>query len=68
LDNLSLVTEMTKHIRVRASQNTASTNELGQFAPLFVWLLRVSTFPLLCFALIQFDFKMSSLTTHIQIL
>ncbi len=47
LDNLSLVTEMTKHIRVRASQNAASTNELGQFAPLFVWLLRVSTFALI---------------------
>lgn len=55
LDNLSLVTEMTKHIRVRASQNTASTNELGQFAPLFVWLLRVSTFALLCFDSIWFQ-------------
>lgn len=41
LDNLSLVTEMTKHIRVRASSSATSANELGQFSPLFVWLLRV---------------------------
>lgn len=41
LDNLSLVTEMTKHIRVRASQSTSSEAELGRFSPLFVWLLRV---------------------------
>ncbi|KAG0631284.1 hypothetical protein M758_1G241000 [Ceratodon purpureus] len=40
LDNLSLVTEMTKHIRVRASQSTSSEAELGRFSPLFVWLLR----------------------------
>lgn len=41
LDNLSLVTEMTKHIRVRASQTKTSEDELGRFSPLFVWLLRV---------------------------
>eukprot|EP00249_Psilotum_nudum_P023424 c28867_g1_i1 orf=314-3514(+) len=40
LDRLSLVTEMTKHIRVRASQNRASFAELGQFSPVFLWLLR----------------------------
>lgn len=40
LDNLSLVTEMTKHIRVRASQTKTSEDELGRFSPLFVWLLR----------------------------
>jgi hypothetical protein len=44
LDNLSLVTKMTKHIRVRASQGATSADELGQFAPLFVWLLRVQYF------------------------
>lgn len=42
LDRLSLVTEMTKHIRVRASQGQTSAAELGQFSPLFLWLLRVS--------------------------
>lgn len=40
LDRLSLVTEMTKHIRVRASQNTSSAAELGQYSPIFLWLLR----------------------------
>ncbi|MCO5582076.1 hypothetical protein L7F22_035967 [Adiantum nelumboides] len=40
LDRLSLVTEMTKHIRVRASQNRASAAELGQYSPIFMWLLR----------------------------
>ncbi|KAF3656719.1 putative glutaredoxin-C9-like [Capsicum annuum] len=40
LDRLSLVTEMTKHIRVRASGGRASASELGQFSPIFVWLLR----------------------------
>lgn len=38
LDRLSLVTEMTKHIRVRASGSDAS--ELGEFTPSFMWLLR----------------------------
>lgn len=42
LDRLSLVTEMTKHIRVRASGGRTSASELGQFSPIFVWLLRVS--------------------------
>lgn len=41
LDRLSLVTEMTKHIRVRASGGKTTASELGQFAPIFVWLLRV---------------------------
>ncbi|XP_073028025.1 uncharacterized protein [Primulina eburnea] len=40
LDSLSLVTEMTKHIRVRASGGRTTTSELGQFSPTFVWLLR----------------------------
>ncbi|WOK97262.1 guanylate-binding protein 2-like [Canna indica] len=38
LDRLSLVTEMTRHIRVRSTGTTKS--ELGQFSPVFVWLLR----------------------------
>jgi len=43
LDRLSLVTEMTKHIRVRSDEgNGAKTSaaELGRFSPSFVWLLR----------------------------
>lgn len=40
LDRLSLVTEMTKHIRVRASGRRSTASELGQFSPIFVWLLR----------------------------
>lgn len=40
LDRLSLVTEMTKHIRVRASEHRPSNAELGQFSPVFCWLLR----------------------------
>ncbi|XP_073119301.1 uncharacterized protein [Henckelia pumila] len=40
LDRLSLVTEMTKHIRVRASGGRTTASELGQFSPTFVWLLR----------------------------
>nr|GMD09075.1 guanylate-binding protein 1-like [Ipomoea batatas] len=40
LDRLSLVTEMTKHIRVRASGGRNTASELGQFSPIFVWLLR----------------------------
>ncbi|XP_006654786.2 guanylate-binding protein 3 [Oryza brachyantha] len=40
LDRLSLVTEMTKHIRVRASGGRSTASELGHFAPVFVWLLR----------------------------
>ncbi|KAL9993965.1 putative guanylate-binding protein [Helianthus debilis subsp. tardiflorus] len=40
LDRLSLVTEMTKHIRVRASGGKTTASELGQFSPIFVWLLR----------------------------
>lgn len=41
LDRLSLVTEMTKHIRVRATDRMSMVSELGQFSPMFVWLLRV---------------------------
>ena len=44
LDNLSLVTEMTKHIRVRTTQGATTADELGRFSPLFVWLLRVRIF------------------------
>ncbi|VAH22825.1 unnamed protein product [Triticum turgidum subsp. durum] len=40
IDRLSLVTEMTKHIRVRASGGRSSASELGHFSPVFVWLLR----------------------------
>ncbi|KAB2078189.1 hypothetical protein ES319_A06G145500v1 [Gossypium barbadense] len=40
LDRLSLVTQMTKHIRVKAGGRTTSASELGQFSPIFVWLLR----------------------------
>ncbi|KAF9615547.1 hypothetical protein IFM89_024395 [Coptis chinensis] len=40
IDRLSLVTEMTKHIRVRASGGRSTASELGQFSPIFVWLLR----------------------------
>lgn len=40
LDRLSLVTQMTKHIRVRASGGRTTPSELGQFSPIFVWLLR----------------------------
>ncbi|XP_015875127.3 uncharacterized protein LOC107411955 isoform X1 [Ziziphus jujuba] len=39
LDRLSLVTQMTRHIRVRAG-GRSSASELGQFSPIFVWLLR----------------------------
>ena len=41
LDRLSLVTQMTKHIRVKAGGRTTTASELGQFSPIFVWLLRV---------------------------
>jgi hypothetical protein len=42
LDRLSLVTEMTKHIRVRSagSGGAADPSELARFSPSFVWLLR----------------------------
>ncbi|KAL5575349.1 hypothetical protein UlMin_017048 [Ulmus minor] len=40
LDRLSLVTQVTKHIRVRAAGGRDSASELGQFSPIFVWLLR----------------------------
>ena len=41
LDRLSLVTEIAKHIRVKASENQPSNAELGQYSPFFLWLLRV---------------------------
>lgn len=41
LDRLSLVTQMTKHIRIRAAGERSTASELGQFSPVFVWLLRV---------------------------
>lgn len=44
LDRLSLVTEMTKHIRIRATGGRSTTSDLGQFSPVFVWLLRVIVF------------------------
>ncbi|GAB4817604.1 hypothetical protein N2152v2_004650 [Parachlorella kessleri] len=42
LDRLSLVTEMTKHIRVRASGGSSDSDasELASFTPSFLWLLR----------------------------
>ncbi|GMI72858.1 GUANYLATE-BINDING PROTEIN-LIKE 3 [Hibiscus trionum] len=40
LDRLSLVTQMTKHIRVKAGGRTTSASELAQFSPIFIWLLR----------------------------
>lgn len=40
LDRLSLVTQMTKHIRIRAAGGRTTSAELGQFSPIFVWLLR----------------------------
>ncbi|KAE7995766.1 hypothetical protein FH972_000535 [Carpinus fangiana] len=40
IDRLSLVTQMTKHIRIRASGGRTTASELGQFSPIFVWLLR----------------------------
>ena len=42
LDRLSLVTEMTKLIRVRANGGRSTASELGQFSPIFIWLLRVT--------------------------
>lgn len=39
LDRLSLVTEMTHHIRVKAAGD-ADPAELGPFSPAFLWLLR----------------------------
>lgn len=38
LDRLSLVTEMTKHIRVKAGKG--DDDALGEFTPSFLWLLR----------------------------
>lgn len=58
LDRLSLVTEMTKHIRVRASGGKTTASELGQFSPIFVWLLRVHS---CCFSFID-------LFTQIQVI
>uniref|UniRef100_A0A3Q7GJA1 Guanylate-binding protein N-terminal domain-containing protein n=1 Tax=Solanum lycopersicum TaxID=4081 RepID=A0A3Q7GJA1_SOLLC len=35
---LDCLTEMTRHIRVRASGGKASASKLGQFSPGFIWL------------------------------
>lgn len=51
LDRLSLVTQMTKHIRVRASGGRTTASEIGQFSPIFVWLLRVCCYELYYFHL-----------------
>ena len=41
LDRLSLVTEMTKHVRVRAGSSAGEGEaELSDFTPAFLWLLR----------------------------
>eukprot|EP00658_Telonema_sp_P-2_P081809 TRINITY_DN8486_c0_g2_i4.p1 TRINITY_DN8486_c0_g2~~TRINITY_DN8486_c0_g2_i4.p1 ORF type:complete len:394 (+),score=122.08 TRINITY_DN8486_c0_g2_i4:102-1283(+) len=40
LDRLSLVTEMTKHIAVKADSIDATKEDLGKFSPSFIWLLR----------------------------
>eukprot|EP00258_Populus_trichocarpa_P028685 XP_024444704.1 guanylate-binding protein 2 isoform X3 [Populus trichocarpa] len=40
LDCLSLVSEMTKHIHVKASGEKDTVPDLGHFSPVFVWLLR----------------------------
>ena len=40
LDNLALVTEMTKHIRVKAAAPSSTAQDLAHFSPAFVWLLR----------------------------
>ncbi|XP_011043626.1 PREDICTED: guanylate-binding protein 3-like isoform X2 [Populus euphratica] len=40
LDCLSLVSEMTKHIHVKASGEKDTVSDLGHFSPVFVWLLR----------------------------
>lgn len=58
LDRLSLVTELTRHIRVRATSAPGSedSRELGGFNPTFLWLLRgerrcVCSVPSVCLAL-----------------
>jgi len=51
LDRLSLVTQMTKHVRVRASGGRTTASEIGQFSPIFVWLLRVICYELYYFHL-----------------
>lgn len=55
LDRLSLVTQMTKHIRIRAAGGRTTSAELGQFSPIFVWLLRVqcTSLPLIFLNLFQ---------------
>lgn len=45
LDCLSLITDMTKHIRVRDSKGQTIAADIGQFSPHFVWILRVSEMP-----------------------
>ena len=42
LNCLSLVTDITKHIRVRDSKGQTTVVDIRHFSPHFVWLLRVS--------------------------
>lgn len=68
LDRLSLVTEMTKHIRVRASGGKSSAAEIGQFSPVFIWLLRViesSVHNLLYIFFLLFDYEYSYMHNQI---
>lgn len=53
LDRLSLVTQMTKHIRVRASGGKTTASDLGQFSPIFVWLLRVDYLDLIFYLFVS---------------
>ena len=69
LDRLSLVTEMTKHIRVRANGGRSTASELGQFSPIFIWLLRVTgslilIMSLLCISLINYQKSFSPVLTR----
>ena len=41
IDQLSLVTQLTKYIIVKALGGRTPVSELGQFSPIFVWLLWV---------------------------
>ena len=69
LDRLSLVTEMTKHIRVRANGGRSTASELGQYSPIFIWLLRVTgslilIMLLLCISLINYQKSFSPVLTR----
>lgn len=60
LDRLSLVTQMTKHIRVRASGGRTTPSEIGQFSPIFVWLLRVICFRVFYWLVLMFRYILKS--------